>query len=222
MKVIVVGGGKVGTYLANLLLENNCIVKVIENRDSVIANLKKELPADSIVIGSGTDPNILELAGITDADVVATVTGADETNLVAATIAKFEFGVPRVIARVNNPKNAWLFNISMGVDASLNQADFMAHLVLEEIDLKNVMMLLKLNRGDYSIIQVNVDAKSEAVNKAVKDLSIPKTAVLISIYRDKDVIIPRGDTIILGGDTILLFTAAEAQSDINKLFGSKM
>ena len=221
MKVIIIGGGQVGAYIANLLLKNNCSVKVIENREDVLAKLKKDLPLDAIVFGNGTDPNVLESAGIAEADVVAAVTGADETNLVASTIVKFEFAVPRVIARVNNPKNAWLFNSGMGVDVGLNQADFMAHLVVEEIDLKNMLMLMKINRGNYSIVQVKVDNQSKAVHKAVKDLAIPVKAVLIAIYRGKDVIITHGDTIIYGGDIILAFADDDAQATINDLFSSQ-
>lgn len=221
MKVIIIGGGQVGAYIANLLLKNNCSVKVIENREDVLAKLKKDLPLDAIVFGNGTDPNVLESAGIAEADVVAAVTGADETNLVASTIVKFEFAVPRVIARVNNPKNAWLFNSGMGVDVGLNQADFMAHLVVEEIDLKNMLMLMKINRGNYSIVQLKVDNQSKAVHKAVKDLAIPVKAVLIAIYRGKDVIITHGDTIIYGGDIILAFADDNAQATINELFSSQ-
>lgn len=221
MKVIIIGGGQVGAYIANLLLKNNCSVKVIENREDVLAKLKKDLPLDAIVFGDGTDPNVLESAGIAEADVVAAVTGADETNLVASTIVKFEFAVPRVIARVNNPKNAWLFNSGMGVDVGLNQADFMAHLVVEEIDLKNMLMLMKINRGNYSIVQLKVDKQSKAVNKAVRDLAIPAKAVLIAIYRGRDVIITHGDTIIYGGDIILAFADDNAQATINELFSSQ-
>lgn len=220
MKVIIIGGGKVGAYIAKLLLENNCSVKVIENRQNVLEKLRKELPEESIVHGSGTDPNLLESCGIAETDVVAAVTGADEANLVASTIAKFEFGAPRVIARVNNPQNAWLFNSSMGVDVGLNQADLMAHLVVEEMDLKNMLTLMKINRGNYSIVQVKVDNQSEAVNKALKDLLIPPKAVLIAISRGKSVIIPRGETIINSGDSILAFADKEAQVAINELFGT--
>jgi trk system potassium uptake protein TrkA len=220
MKVIIIGGGQVGAYIANLLLKDNCSVKVIENREHVFAKLKNDLPMDNIVYGSGTDPNILESVGIADADVVVAVTGTDETNLVASTIAKFEFAVPRVIARVNNPKNAWMFNSSMGIDAALNQADLMAHLVVEEMALKNLMTLLKINQGDYSIVQVSVDAHSEAVNQVIKDLSIPVSAVLIAISRGKDTIIPRGDTVIYSGDSILALADEKAQVTINELFGS--
>ena len=220
MKVIIIGGGKVGAYIANLLLNNNCSVKVIENRNYVYDKLKKEVPEENIVFGSGTDPNILESAGIKDADVVAAVTGSDEINLVASTIVKFEFGISRVIARVNNPQNTWLFNSGMGVDVALNQADLMAHLVVEEMDLKNALTLLKINRGDYAIVQVNVDSASEAANTMVKDLVKPVNAVLIAISRANDTIIPRGDTIIKAGDNILILADQGAQVAISKLFGA--
>ena len=220
MKVIIIGGGKVGAYIANLLLNNNCSVKVIENRENVLEKLKKEIPEEVIVYGSGTDPEILESAGIAEADVVTAVTGADETNLVASTIAKFEFGVPRVIARVNNPQNTWLFNSGMGVDVGLNQADLMAHIVVEEMDLKNMLTLMKLNRGDYSIVQIKVDDQSETANKALKDLEIPAKAVLIAIFRGQEVIIPRGDTVINAGDNILALADKDAQIKMNALFGS--
>lgn len=219
MKVIIIGGGNVGAYIAKLLLDNNCSVRVIENRENVLSKLMKEVPEDIVVYGSGTDPNVLEACGIREIDVVVAVTGADETNLVASTIAKFEFEVPRVIARVNNPQNAWLFNSSMGVDVGINQADLMAHLVVEEMDVKNVLTLMKLNRGDYSIVQVKVDDESEAVNKTLKDLVIPTNAVLISIFRGKEVMIPRGDTVINSGDIILALADKEAQISINELFG---
>ena len=220
MKVIIIGGGQVGVYIANLLLNNHCSVKVIENREGVFAKLKNDLPQENIVHGSGTDPTVLESVGIADADVVAAVTGVDEVNLVASTIAKFEFGVPRVIARVNNPKNAWMFNSSMGIDVGLNQADLMAHLVVEGMDFKNIMTLLKINRGDFSIVQVQVAAHSEAVNKVIKDLVIPVSAVLIAISRGKDTIIPRGDTMIYGGDNILALADEKAKVTINELFGA--
>jgi trk system potassium uptake protein TrkA len=221
MKVIIIGGGKVGAYIAKLLLNSNCSVKLIENREIVLNKLRRDLPEDILVYGSGSEPNILEACGISETDVVAAVTGADETNLVASTIAKFEFDVPRVIARVNNPQNAWLFNSGMGVDVALNQADLMAHLVVEEMDLKNILTLMELNRGDYSIVQVKIDNKSLSVNKTLRDLVIPANAVLIAINRGKEVIIPRGDTIINSGDSILVFADKDSQVTLNELFGVK-
>lgn len=220
MKVIIIGGGKVGAYIAKMLVGNNCSVKLIENREDICNRLKQELPEDSVVLGSGTDPNVLEQCGIANVDVLAAVTGADEVNLVASTISKFEFAVPRVIARVNNPKNSWLYNAGMGVDVGLNMADLMGHLVVEEMDLKNMMTLLKLNRGNYSIVQIKVDDKSSAVKKSLKDLDIPAKSLLIALYRGKEVIIPRGNTSIMADDNILAFADEDSQIRLNALFGN--
>jgi trk system potassium uptake protein TrkA len=132
MKVVIVGGGKVGTSLALLLLEKGYTVKVIEAEREKISRLQQDLPASAVALGNGTDPVVLEGAGILGVDVVAATTGQDETNLVVTNLARFAFNVPRVIARVNNPKNAWMFTPMMGVDVAVNQADLMAGLIAKE------------------------------------------------------------------------------------------
>jgi trk system potassium uptake protein TrkA len=132
MKVIIVGGGKVGTSLALLLLEKGYNVKVIEAAREKISRLQQDLPADVVALGNGTDPVVLEAAGILGVNVVAATTGQDETNLVVTNLARFAFNVPRVVARVNNPKNAWMFTPMMGVDVAVNQADLMASLIAKE------------------------------------------------------------------------------------------
>lgn len=132
VKVIIVGGGKVGTSLALLLLEKGYTVKVIEAQKEKIPQLQKDLPANAVASGNGTDPVVLEAAGILGVDIVAATTGQDETNLVVTNLARFAFNVPRVIARVNNPKNAWMFTPMMGVDVAVNQADLMASLIAKE------------------------------------------------------------------------------------------
>lgn len=219
MKVIIVGGGQVGFYLASLLLENDHEIILIENREAVFKKLEKTFPKEMLIFGSGTDSNLLEQAGIMETDVVATVTGADEVNLVVSTLAKMEFGVPRVVARVNSPKNAWLFNSGMGVDVGVNQADLMAHFVVEEMDLKDMFTILKLNRGDYSIIQTKVHENAKAINQMVKDLAIPEETVLIAITREEKLIIPKGDTPILIDDEILALTNEEHRGRLEELFG---
>jgi trk system potassium uptake protein TrkA len=132
MKVIIVGGGKVGTSLALLLLGKGYSVKVIEAARERISRLQQDLPADVVASGNGTDPVVLEAAGILGVDVVAATTGQDETNLVVTNLARFVFSIPRVVARVNNPKNAWMFTPMMGVDVAVNQADLMASLIAKE------------------------------------------------------------------------------------------
>lgn len=136
MNVIVVGGGKVGTRLASLLLDANHQVKVIEIEANKRTRLQREVAHEAIIIGSGTEISVLESAGIRQADVVAAVTGRDEVNLVVTSLARFAFETPRTIARVNNPKNAWMYTPQMGVDVAINQADLMAQLILGEMDVK--------------------------------------------------------------------------------------
>src|SRR5262245_51240920 len=144
MFVLVVGGGKIGSRIASLLLSEGHRIKVIEMRPDVLERLREEIPAECIMEGDGTDPYLLESTGIKQAQVVAAVTGEDEVNLVITMLARFEFRVPRVIGRVNNPKNAWVFTPEMGVDVALNQADILAKLILEEMSLGDMMTLLKL------------------------------------------------------------------------------
>ncbi|MFZ0531046.1 MAG: NAD-binding protein [Propionicimonas sp.] len=134
MKILIVGGGQVGGHVAELLLATGCEVTVIEWREVALARLRRGAPGAVIMPGSGTDPAVLAAAGAGSADVLCAVTGADETNLTVATLAKFEFGVARVLARVNDPRNRWLFEADLGVDLAVNQAEMMARLVVEEID----------------------------------------------------------------------------------------
>lgn len=219
MKVIIIGGGQVGSYLASLLLSNGHEIKVIEYREQVFSKLEKEFPHDVLLFGNGSDPQVLEEAGIDSANVVAAVTGFDEVNLVVSTLAKMEFGIARVVARVNNPKNAWLFNSSMGVDVGVNQADLMGHFVVEEMNLKDMFTILKLNRGEYSIVSMKVMQNSKAANKLLKDLSIPKKTVLVAITRNDSIIIPKGDTQILVDDDILALTDEVSRKELNAIFG---
>ncbi|HUV88280.1 MAG TPA: TrkA family potassium uptake protein [Anaerolineae bacterium] len=219
MSVIIVGGGKVGTYLASLLLADGYRVKVIEERREEMPRLQQDLPAGTAVLGSGTDPNVLETAGIRQANVLAAMTGDDEINLVATTLARFEFGVPRTIARVNNPKNAWMFTPEMGVDVALNQADLMAHLIAEEMSLGDMMTLLKLRKGQYSLVEEKVDPESAVVGKALADLSLPTECVLTAVIRKGQVIIPRGDVILQPADEVLALVHASQVSSLAVLLG---
>jgi len=201
--VLVVGGGKVGTYLASLLIADGYTVRVIEGNRAEFDRLRKELPEGVLMMGDGTDPSVLEAAGVRKADVVAAVSRADETNLVITSLARFEFQVPRIIARVNTPKNAWLFTPEMGVDVALNQADLMAHLIAEEMSLGDMMTLLKLRRGQYSIVENRIQPRAIAAGKLVRDLDLPHDCVLTAIIREGELIIPRGDTILKPEDDVL-------------------
>ena len=219
MFVLIVGGGKVGMHLASLLLRGGERVTLIEQDQAVIPILQRILPPESLTPGNGTDPQVLESAGIRQADVVAAVTGDDETNLVVGSLARFEFGVQRVIARVNDPANAWIFTPKMGVDVSLNQADLLAHLIAEEMSVGEMMTLLKLRKGEYSLIEEKVHPASTATGKAIRDLSLPAESVVTAVIRRGKLLIPRGDLVLQPGDEVLALVHSSKMSQLAGILG---
>ena len=219
MFVLVIGGGKTGSHLATQLLEQGYQVKVIEDRPAVVERLQKELPPGSVIEGDGSSPFCLEQAGVREAHVVAAVTGDDDENLVIATLARFEFNVPRIIARVNNPKNAWLFTRDMGVDVALNQADLMAKLIAEEMSLGDMMTLLKLRRGEFSIVEEKAHPDSPAIGKEIRELDLPEQCVLTAILRRGQLVLPRGNTVIEEADEIIAVAHASAVAKLAAVLG---
>ena len=203
MFVIIVGGGKTGSQLAQGLLGEGHQICIIEDREAVVERLREELPREIVLVGDGSSPAVLENAGIDHAQVLAAVTGEDETNLVICTLARSEFNVPRIIGRVNNPKNAWLFTPQMGVDVALNQADILAKLIEEEMSLGDMMTLLKLRKGEYSVVEEKVHPDSIAVGKCLNELEIPTECVIAAVIRKGKLIIPHGDTTLMPADEII-------------------
>ncbi len=217
MFVIVVGGGNTGSQLAKFLLDAGHIVRVIDERPAVLEKLAMEIPAESIIKGDGSSPIILEKAGIQKAQVLAAVTGSDETNLVITSLGRFEFNVPRVIARINNSKNAWLFTPEMGVDVSLNQAEILARLSAEEMSIGDMMTMLKIRRGKYSIVEEKIAPSAPAIGRALKDLSFPNNCVISGIIRNGEMVLPRGTTILEEGDEVLALVDDPAREQLAKL-----
>jgi trk system potassium uptake protein TrkA len=219
MFVIIVGGGKTGSQLASQLLDGGHTVKLIEDRSTVLVRLREELPADVVVAGDGSSPSVLESAGIENAQVLAAVTGEDEDNLVVTTLARFEFGVPRVIARVNNPKNTWLFTPDMGVDVALCQSDILAKLIAEEMSIGDMMTLLKLRKGEYSIVEEKVDPRAVVVGKVLRDINLPPQCVFAAVIRKGQLIVPNGSTELAPVDEIIALVHASQVSKLAELLG---
>lgn len=206
MKVIIVGGGQVGNYLASLLIDRGHDVRVIEIKDSRIDVLKRSIDPSAVIHGSGSDPQLLESLDIQHTDVLAAVTGTDECNLVIATMARLEYGVKRVVARVNNPKNAWLFNAVMGVDAAVNQADLLAKLVVEEMSMGEVIVLSQLDGGHHLIVERRLTASSKHVGHTLADLNIDFACSLVAIIRQGRLLIPSSETTLLADDKLIAIT----------------
>jgi len=218
MLVIIAGGGRTGAQLASLLLAENYRVRVIEHRRELLSRLHRELPTEVIYEGSAIDPQVLERAGIREANVLAATTDTDANNLVLCFIAREMFNVPRIIARVNNPRNAWLFDQNFHVDVALNQADVLARMIQEEMSLGDMMTLLKLRRGRYSLVEEKIPAGAKALGIAIKDLGLPDQCVIASIIRKGKVIVPRGNTVFEPGDEVLAVTDMEGARQLAELF----
>lgn len=221
MYVIIVGGGNTGSYLARLLHGDGHTVRVIEERVGLLEKLRHELPEEVVIPGDGSSPTVLETAGVLKANVLAAVTGSDETNLVITSLARFEFRVPRIIGRVNNPKNAWLFTREMGVDVALNQAEILARLVAEEMSLGDMMTLLKLRRGEYSLIEEKVHPQSPAAGKTLRELTLPAECSITAVIRRHQLIIPHGDTTLEPADEVLALVHRSHLATLADLLGSR-
>lgn len=218
MDIIIVGGGKTGTYLASLLTEDGYRIRVIEARKDLVAGLRAQFGERDVILGNGADPLVLERAGILHADVVVAATGEDEVNLVVSTLAKMEYSVPRVVARVNNPVNAWMFNEGMGVDVGINQAELLARSVQEGLDLRDVFTILRLGKDGHAVVRVEVRPGSHVIGEALRDVPLPGTTILVAIDRDGDIIVPKGDTRFAAGDKIIAFTDATGRERLHRAF----
>jgi trk system potassium uptake protein TrkA len=209
MFVLIAGGGRTGARLANLLINQNYKVRLVENHRDLLGHLHQELPTEVIYEGNPVDPSILEAAGIREVHAVAAVTSDDSTNLAICFLGKALFDVPRTIARVNNPNNAWLFNETFQVDVALNSADVLAHLIEEEMSLGDMMTLFKIRRGRYAVVEEKVPAGAKVIGVQLKDMDLAEHCVIAAIIRDGKMTLPRGDSTLQQDDEIIAVASPE-------------
>jgi trk system potassium uptake protein TrkA len=217
MFVLIAGGGRTAARLANLLINENYKVRLIEHRRELLGRLHQELPTEVIYEGNSVDPNILEEAGIREVQAVAAVTNDDSTNLALCFLAKTMFEVPRTIARVNNPNNAWLFNEKFHVDAALNAADLMAHLIQEEMSLGDMMTLFKIRHGRYAVVEEKVPEGAKGIGIPLKDMNLAEHCVIAAIIRDGIMTLPRGDSTLQEDDEIVAVASPEGAQKLSEL-----
>jgi trk system potassium uptake protein TrkA len=221
MLVIIVGGGRTGSELARMLVNQGHEVKVIDDRPAMIDRLNRELGAENVVLGDVSSPSALEAAGIARAQVLAAVTAEDDANLVVTTLARFEFNIPRTIARVNNPDNAWMFTAEMGVDVALNQAELLSKLVAEEMSLGDMMTLMKLRKGQFSVVEEKVHPSAVAAGKALHELQLPEQSVIAAVIRKGELIIPRGELVLEPADEVLAIVHASQVAELAALLNAR-
>jgi trk system potassium uptake protein len=221
LRVLVVGGGRVGLALAGLLAEAAHEVVVVEVRAAQAEALSRTVPVVRAVVGDGTDPATLEAHGARTADVVAAVTGQDATNLVVSALARHEFAVPRTIARIVDPAHAWLFDAVTGVDVAVDQADLLAGLIAEELSLGDVATLLKLRRGDVALVEERVTVDSAALGRSVTELGLPEECVVVAVLRGDEVLPARADLDLRADDEVLAVVHSNAAAALAAALGPR-
>ncbi|HKQ60995.1 MAG TPA: NAD-binding protein [Candidatus Polarisedimenticolaceae bacterium] len=219
MFVVIAGGGRTGATLATVLLAQSHEVCVLEHRRDVLPHLHRELPTEVVVEGNPANPQVLEMAGIRRADVIAACMPDDPDNLAICFLARSRYRVPRTIATINNPRCAWLFGELFHVDVALNQAQILVSLIQEEMSLGDMMTLLKLRRGRYSLVEEKIPAGARAVGMCVKDVPLPPQAVIAAVIRRGEILIPRGALRFEEGDEVLAVVDANAAAELAALFG---
>jgi trk system potassium uptake protein TrkA len=217
--IVIVGGGKVGYYLAKTLVPGKHRIVLMEESDAQCNKISGELNdlGISLVHGDGTDIHYLQDAEIEHADILIAVTGYDQDNLVACQLAKDYFSVPRTIARVNNPKNIQVFK-QLGVDSVVSSTAHIASIIEHEVDWASINQMLKQKVGDVRIKDIAVSQTSLAAGKTVANLDLPKGTILISVIRDKDAFIPDGQTQILAGDSVITLSHDDNMKKLTEYF----
>ncbi len=203
MRVIVVGGGNIGRYLAADLVDRGHDVLLCDRQERVLEELAVRAPGVPLLRGDACALPVLERAGTREADVVVAATGDDEDNLVVSLLAKQEFAVPRVLARVNHPTNEWLFDESWGVDLAVSPPHLLTALVEEEVTAGDVVRLFSLEHGAADLVEVRLDERSPAVGLRVEELELPGDVSLVAILREGHVVVCRPTTPLAEGDEVI-------------------
>lgn len=217
MKVIVAGAGKMGRHLAWDLAERGHEVTLIEQDTGPATRARQELPEGvTILLGDACEPYVLEEAKLSQADVIVAATGDDEDNLVISLLAKQEFAVPRVLARVNHPNNEWMFTEQWGVDAAVSPPHILTSLVEEAVTVGDLVRLLKLQRGQVTLVELTLRDGSAAAGHPMYELRLPLDSAIVAIVREEHVVIPQPETVLAAGDEIMAIATPEVEDDLRR------
>ena len=222
MKVVIAGGGSVGRFIAEHLHGQGHDVVILDNDPTLVGRVGRmsEQAGVTWIEGDACEIKALTSAGLAEADVVAAVTGDDEDNLVISLLSKQEFGVPRVLARVNNPKNEWMFNQVWGVDVSVSTPHLLTALVEEAVTVGAFIRLLSFEGGRARLAEVRLPAASPVDGKTIEELGVPRDATIVAVLRNERLIVPRGDTMLRAGDEVVVLVTAESEDAVNHLLTS--
>ncbi len=219
MRIVIIGAGKVGTFIAADLLENGHDVAVVERDAQQVDRRRATEGLENVewVVADACEVSELARANLESADVVLAVTGDDEDNLVTSLLAKPEFGVPRVIARVNHPANEWMFTEMWGVDIAVSAPHLLSALVEEAVTVGSMVRLLQVAGGRARLIEVTLTADSPILGRSIVEAAFPRGSSVVAIVRAGDVVVPRGDTMFHLGDEVLALVSDESEAEVSAL-----
>lgn len=220
MKVVITGAGKVGRHLATDLAERGHDVTVIEQDKQEATRAALDVPESvNVLLGDACEPYVLDEAKVGEAEVIVAATGDDEDNLVTSLLAKQEFAVPRVLARVNHSENEWMFTEQWGVDAAVSPPHIFTALVEEAVTVGDIVRLLKLERGKVSLVELTLKPGSKVLGKPMYELRLPLDSAIVAIIREEHVVIPQPETVLAEGDEILAIARPEVEEDLRSALG---
>ncbi|MEU3091828.1 potassium channel family protein [Streptomyces massasporeus] len=218
MNVLIAGAGRLGTQIAQVLSAARNEVTLIDSDDERVAELRGRLPGVLLVAGDACEPALLEHAGALTADLVVATTGGDEDNLVISLLAKRQFSVPRVAARVNDADNAWLFDARWGVDVAVPAATPLISLIEEATGATDTVALLRLSKAGVDVIETAITPRSRAVGRALGEVSLPEGTVVATIVRDGQPTVPDPAIRLRAGDELLLVSHSATEQEIHTAF----
>jgi len=213
--VVIMGGGRVGYYLGRTLLEEGHEITLIESSSEIFALVSRQLDCP-VIFGDGSTHTILEKAGASRCDVFVAVTNHDQDNLIGCQVAKREFGVPKTIARVKNPKNEWIMQ-QLGVDVTVSSTAIISSLIESELPVHKIRTLLSLRAGQLEIMEYVLDGTSPVVGHQLKELTMPPHCNIVMILRQGAAIVPRGETAFENNDTVLALADLADEPHLRKL-----
>ena len=216
MRVAIAGAGNVGLFIANDLHATGHEVQLIEQNPAVVERAVADEGVEWF-IADACEVSSLKEAGLERCDVVVAATGDDEDNLVISLLAKQEFAVPRVIARVNHPKNEWMFNENWGVDLSVSTPHLITALVEEAVSVGRLVRILQFERGQARLVEVTLAENAPVVDRSLKDIDMPRDATVVAVVRGEHVVMPRGDTTFEVGDEVLAMVTPDSEENVRRI-----
>jgi trk system potassium uptake protein len=217
MRVVVAGAGNIGRHLASDLHERGHEVTVIEQEPGHLEIAQEDAPEGiTFLLGDACEPWVLDKADVRSTDVIVAATGDDEDNLVIALLSKQEYGVPHVVARVNHPKNEWLFTEQWGVDVPMSPPHVLTALVEEAVTVGDLIRIFKLERGQVALVEITLDERAPIAGRPLYELRLPQDSAIVAVLRGGHVVIPQPETRLVAGDEVLAIARPESEETLRQ------